>query len=172
MGRELNHGMMRYVQLVLLVATWLAVTVACDAQDTLNRSVQSLEQSMKAEGKLGVVFFYTEWCTVCHAMKHMALQNPEVRRLLDERFAFVAFDAESEVPVEFGGQVFRYRPRGVRAGIHEWALGLASVDGKINYPTLTVFNAQNEILFQHSGLLGEEALIAVLKEMAGESSDH
>ena len=172
MGRELNHGMMRHAQLVLLVATWLAITVACAAQDKLNRSVQSLEQRMKTEGKLGVVFFYTEWCTVCHAMEHTALQNPRVRRLLHEYFAFVTFDAESEVPVEFGGQVFRYWPRGVRAGIHEWALELASVDGKINYPTLTVFNAQNEILFQHSGLLGEEALIAVLKEMAGESSGH
>ena len=170
MGPELNHGMKKYAHLVLLGAAWLTGTVNGAAQDTLNRSIQSLEQRMETEGKLGVVFFYTEWCAVCHAMEHVALQHPEVRRLLDDRFAFVAFDAESEVPVEFGGQVFRYRPSGVRAGIHEWALELASIDGKITYPTLAVFNAQNEILFQHSGLLGEEALIAVLKEMAGESS--
>ena len=163
--------MMRYAHLVLLGAACLAGTVAGAAQDTLNRSIQALEQRMETEGKLGVVFFYTNWCTVCHAMEHVALQNPEVRRLLDERFAFVAFDAESEVPVEYGGQVFRYRPSGVRAGIHEWALELASVDGKINYPTLTVLNAQNEILFQHMGLLGEESLIAVLKELLGESDD-
>jgi thioredoxin-related protein len=170
MVHELNRGMMRYAHLVLLGAAWLTGSATIAAQDTFNRSIQSLEQRMETEGKLGVVFFYTEWCTVCHAMEHVALQNPEVRRLLDDRFAFVAFDAESEVPVEFGGEVFRYRPSGVRAGIHEWALESASVDGKINYPTLTVFNAQNEILFQHSGLLGEDALIAVLKEMAGESN--
>ena len=170
MGPELNHGMKKYAHLVLLGAAWLTGTVNVAAQDTLNRSIQSLEQRMETEGKLGVVFFYTEWCAVCHAMEHVALQNPEVRRLLDDRFAFVAFDAESEVPVEFGGQVFCYRPSGVRAGIHEWALELASVDGKINYPTLAVFNAQNEILFQHCGLMGEEALIAVLKEIAGESN--
>ena len=169
MGPELNHSMMRYAHLVLLGAAWLAGTVDGAAQETFNRSIQSLEQQMETEGKLGVVFFYTEWCTVCHAMEHVALQNPEVRRLLDDRFAFVAFDAESETPVEFDRQVFRYRPNGVRSGIHEWALELASVNGKINYPTLTVFNAQNEILFQHSGLLGEEALIAVLTELAGES---
>ncbi len=161
--------MMRYAHLVLLGAAWLAGTVDGAAQETFNRSIQSLEQQMETEGKLGVVFCYTEWCTVCHAMEHVALQNPEVRRLLDDRFAFVAFDAESETPVEFDRQVFRYRPNGVRSGIHEWALELASVNGKINYPTLTVFNAQNEILFQHSGLLGEEALIAVLTELAGES---
>ena len=170
MGPELNHGMMRYAHLVLLGAACLAGTVDGAAQDTFNRSIQSLEQLMETEGKLGVVFFYTEWCTVCHAMEHVALQNPEVRRLLDDRFAFVAFDAESEVPMKFSGHMFRYRPSGVRAGIHEWALELALVDGKINYPTLTVFNAQNEILFQHSGLLGEEALIGVLKKMAGESN--
>ena len=170
MGLKLNHGMKRYAHLVLLWAAWLAGSVTGAAQDTLNSSIQSLEQRMETEGKLGVVFFYTKWCTVCQAMEHVALQDPEVRRLLDDRFAFVAFDAESEVQLEFGGQVFRYRPSGVRAGIHEWALELASVDGKVNYPTLTVFNAQNEILFQHSGLLGEEALIAVLKELAGESN--
>ena len=161
---------MRYAHFALLGAAWLAGIAAGAAQDTLNRSVQSLEQRMKTESKLGVVFCYTEWCTVCHAMEHVALQNPEVRRLLDDRFAFVAFDAESKTPVEFDGQVFRYRPSGVRSGVHEWALELASVDGKINYPTLTVLNAQNEILFQHSGLLGEEALIAVLTELAGESN--
>lgn len=172
MGPELNHGLMRYAHLVLLGAALLVGTVDSAAQDTLNRSIQSLELRMETEGKLGVVFFYTEWCTVCHAMEHVALQNQEVRRLLDVHFAFVAFDAESEAPVEFGGQVFRYRPSGVRAGIHEWALALASVDGKINYPTLTVFNAQNEILFQHSGLLSEKALIAILKELAGESTGH
>ena len=170
MGPELKYDIMRYAHLVLLGAAWLAGSVTSAAQDTLNRSIQSLEQRMEAEGKLGVVFFYTEWCTVCHAMEHVALQNPEVRRLLDHRFAFVEFDAESEVPVEFGGQVFRYRPSGVRAGIHEWALALASVDGKINYPTLAVFNAQHEILFQHSGVLSQEALIAVLEELAGESN--
>ena len=170
MGSELNHGTMSYAHLSLLGAAWLAGTITGAAQDSLNRSIQSLEQRMEAEGKLGVVFFYTEWCTVCHAMEQVALQNPEVRRLLDDRFAFVAFDAESEVPVEYGGQVFRYQPSGVRAGIHEWALELASVDGKINYPTLTVFNAQNKILFQHIGLLGEESLIAVLNELTGESN--
>jgi thioredoxin-related protein len=170
MGPELKHGMMKYAHLVLLGAAWLSGIVKGAAQDSFNRSIQSLEQRMETECKLGVVFFYTEWCTVCQAMEHVALQHPEVRRLLDDRFAFAAFDAESKVPIQFGGQVFCYRPSGVRAGIHEWALELASVDGKINYPTLTVFNAQNEILFQHSGLLGEEALIAVLKEMVGESS--
>lgn len=163
--------MMRYAHLVLLGAACLAGTVTGAAQDTPNRSIQALEQRMETEGKLGVVFFYTNWCTVCHAMEHVTLQNSEVRRLLDERFAFVAFDAESEVPVQYGGQVFRYRPSGVRVGIHEWALELASVDGKINYPTLTVLNAQNEILFQHIGLLDEESLIAVLKELLGESDD-
>ena len=168
MGPELNrHEEVRALGFV--GGGRLTGTVNVAAQDTLNRSIQSLEQRMETEGKLGVVFFYTEWCAVCHAMEHVALQNPEVRRLLDDHFAFVAFDAESEVPVEFGGQVFCYRPSGVRAGIHEWALELASVDGKINHH-LAVFNAQNEILFQHCGLMGEEALIAVLKEMAGESN--
>ena len=130
MGPELKLGMMRYAHLVLLGAAWLAGSVTGAAQDTLNRSIQSLEQRMENEGKLGVVFFYTEWCTVCHAMEHVALQNPEVRRLLDDRFAFVAFDAESETPVEFDRQVFRYWPNGVRSGIHEWALELASVNGQ------------------------------------------
>ena len=55
MGPELKLGMMRYAHMVLLGAAWLAGIVAGAAQDTLNRSIQSLEQRMETEGKLGVV---------------------------------------------------------------------------------------------------------------------
>ena len=148
MGPELNHDMKRYA-LGFVGATWLAGSVTGAAQDTINRSIQSLEQRMElvASGVLlhGMVRCATPWSKAYRIRKCPLLMTASPSPLMPSprcRWNLV-------------GRCFATGRVGC-AGIHEWALELASVDGKITYPTLAVFNAQNEILFQHGGLLGEE----------------
>ncbi|HBP45098.1 MAG TPA: hypothetical protein DD635_04300 [Flavobacteriales bacterium] len=150
-------------RIFLAGAVWFTGINASLAQE-LNRSLQVVEQCIQKEDKLAVVYFYTEWCSVCHAMQQRTILNTQVQVLLEDYFAFVAFDAESREPVEYSGRVFRYQPSGPISGIHELALELASVDGKINYPTITIFNSENEILFQQNGFMGADALVAVLRQ--------
>lgn len=120
---------------------------------------------MADEGKLALAFFHADWCTICHGMRQTTLNDPRVAEMLNPHFLFLSFDAEQRESVDFAGQTFRYRPRGSDSGIHEWAMELATVDGKTHFPALTAFNSQHEIVFQHQGLLDPDALLLVLEEL-------
>ena len=120
---------------------------------------------MANEDKLALAFFHADWCTICEGMRRTTLNEPRVAEMLNAQFLFLPFDAEQRESFDFAGQTFRYRPNGSTAGMHEWAMELATVDGQIQFPTLTAFNAQHEIVFQHQGLLAPEALVVVLEEL-------
>ena len=120
---------------------------------------------MAKEDKLAVAWFHADWCTICDGMYRTTLNEPRVVEMLNAHFLFLPFDAEQRESIDFAGQTFRYRPNGSTSGIHEWAMELAMVGGQIQFPTLTAFNAQHEIVFQHQGLLGPDALMVVLEEL-------
>lgn len=120
---------------------------------------------MANEDKLAVAFFHANWCTICYGMRRTTLNESRVVEMLNAHFLFLPFDAEQRESFDFAGQTFRYRPNGSTSGMHEWAMELATVDGQVQFPTLTAFNAQHEIVFQHQGLLAPDALMVVLEEL-------
>lgn len=120
---------------------------------------------MAKEDKPAVAFFHADWCTICHGMRQTTLNEPRVVEMLNAHFLFLPFDAEQRESFDFAGQTFRYRPNGSTSGMHEWAMELATVDGQVQLPTLTAFNAQHEIVFQHQGYLAPDALVVVLEEL-------
>lgn len=125
--------------------------------------IDELHVRMVDEGKLTIAFFQTDWCSICHSMRQTTFKDPRVIEILNTHFLFIPFDAEQRQPIQYDGHTFRYRPNGSSTGMHEWAMELATVDGRVNFPTVTAFDAQHEILFQHPGLLNPDELLAVLE---------
>lgn len=125
-----------------------------------------LDSLQGAERKYVVVFIHTDWCKFCHQMKNTTFKNDSVVKVLNDRFYFVDLNAESTEDISYGGRTFKYKPSGGNTGVHELAEQLGTINGKMNYPTVSIINAKNEIVFQYGGLMKTAELLTVLAELA------
>lgn len=108
-----------------------------------------------------VVLIMTSWCKYCHAMKNTLAKDNKVAALLSEKFYTVFLDAEDKNDIFFAGRTFKHK-----AGMHELARELGTIKGKISYPTITVLNVKNEIVYQHDGFLNPRAMLFMLEKLA------
>lgn len=112
-----------------------------------------------------VVFIHTDWCRYCQMMKHTTFQNDSVIKLLNEKFYFVSFNAEERRDVTLNGHVFHYQPTGIHTGIHQLADHLATINGKLAYPTISVLTPDNKIVVQYPQFISAKDLINLLKQI-------
>lgn len=122
---------------------------------------EELKALQAREAKPVVVLIMTQWCKYCHAMQNTMLKNTRVSPLLSTKFHTVLLDAEERKDIFFAGRTFRYR-----AGINELAQQLATIKGRVSYPTLSILNSNNEIIYQHDGYLSAQAMLYTLKKIA------
>ncbi len=108
-----------------------------------------------------VVLIMTSWCKYCHAMKNTMTRDPKVAPVLNEKFYTVFLDAEDKKDIFFAGRTFKHK-----AGMHELARELGTIKGKISYPTTTVLNIKNEIIYQHDGFLSPRTMLNILEKVA------
>lgn len=129
-------------------------------------SFAQLDSLQTVEQRHVVTFIHTDWCKYCIQMKNTTLNNDTVISVLNKLFYFVDLDAESKKDISYGGHVFKFKPTGSDTGVHELAEQLGMINGKLDYPTVSVINANNEIVFQHGGLLKTKELLTVLMEIS------
>lgn len=114
-----------------------------------NNAVQwlSFEQAVeKAKTAKRPIFIdvYTDWCGWCKVMDKNTFNDPEVARLLNEKFYAVKFDAEQKEDVVFNGNTFKFVPSGAK-GYHQLAAAL--LNNQMSYPTV-VFLTENFEMIQ------------------------
>lgn len=109
-----------------------------------------------------VVLIRTDWCKYCHAMQNTMIKNPKVSQLLRNEFYTVFLNAEEKKNILFAGREFKFRN-----GVNELATELATVNGRVSYPTLCILNAKNEIIYQYDGFLSVQAFENTLKKISG-----
>lgn len=108
-----------------------------------------------------VVLIMTSWCKYCHAMKNTMTKDNKVAALLNEKFYTVFLDAEDKNDIFFAGRSFKHK-----AGLHELARELGTINGHISYPAIIVLNVKNEIIYQHDGFLNPRAMLYMLEKVA------
>ncbi len=108
-----------------------------------------------------VVLIMTSWCKYCHAMKNTMTKDNKVAVLLNEKFYTVFLDAEDKQAIFFAGRSFKHK-----AGLHELARELGTKNGQVSYPTITVLNIKNEIIYQHDGFLSPRSMLNMLEKVA------
>lgn len=124
----------------------------------LSYSFEEAYKLQEKEKKPIVVFFHTNWCKFCFAMKKNTFSNKEVIKLLNEKFYFISFDAESKKPININGQTFINK-----SGIHQIAETLASKNGTISYPSTIILSTNNTINEQINSFLSAKELRKILK---------
>lgn len=129
-------------------------------------SFAQLDSLQTVEQRPVVTFIHTDWCKYCLQMRHTTLNNDSVISVLNTLFYFIDLNAESKKDISYGGHEFTFKPTGSDTGVHELAEQLGMINGKLDYPTVSVINARNEILFQHGGVLKMNELLTVLMEIS------
>jgi thioredoxin-related protein len=104
---------------------------------------EAVERSKK-EKRLVFIDVYTDWCGWCKVMDKNTFSEPEVARILNEKFYAVKFNAEQREDVQFDGKTFKFQAYG-NGGTHELAAAL--LNNRLSYPTV-VFLDENFAMIQ------------------------
>lgn len=149
--------------LPFLLFILLISTERCYGQVTDVLTFRQVDSLQRIEKRPVVVFIHTSWCRYCQSMEHTTFRNEAVKDLLGDKFYFITLDAEEKKDIRINGQTFSYRPTGAGSGQHELAQILGQIDGKVAFPTLCFLNADNEIIYQHTGFLTAKQLEKTLR---------
>lgn len=146
---------------ILIVFLFILIMVSdLPAQNRIIKFEEIKVLNQKAPKPM-VVLIMTSWCKYCHAMKNTMTKDKNVAALLNEKFYTVFLDAEDKREITFAGRSFKHR-----AGLHDLARELGTIKGQISYPTVTVLNVQNEIIYQHDGFLSPRAMFSILEKVS------
>lgn len=93
---------------------------------------EAVEKSKTVKRKI-IIDVYTDWCGWCKVMDKNTFSDPEVAKLLNEKFYPVKFDAEQAADVQFNGTTYKFIPQGNK-GTHQLAMAL--LNNQLSYPTV------------------------------------
>lgn len=126
---------------------------------------EEAEQFAKENPKPIVIFTHTNWCKYCKIMENTTFKNAIIIKKLNDNFYFVPFDAETKRDIKFNDHVYKFKPTGTNTGIHELATALVTIDKLVVYPSLTILNSDNSILFRQHSYLSAKALSLILDKL-------
>lgn len=117
-----------------------------------------------SEEKLYFIDVYTEWCGWCKVMDKETFTDPEVIKLMSEKFHMVKFDAEQTDLVNWEGQEYIYKSGG-RKGIH----GLAPLllNNRLSYPSFAILDKNRKPIKTIVGYKKPEQLISEISRISG-----
>ena len=136
--------MMNKFWLVILFVSAFSVK----AQDHLKGAVkwmsfaEAVEKS-KTEKRKIFIDVYTDWCRFCKDMDKNTFPDPEVAKLLNEKFYAVKLDAEQTEDITFRGTTFKYVPYGNK-GVHQLAAAL--LNNQLSYPNFVFLDEEFRII--------------------------
>jgi len=95
---------------------------------------QALEKSKTEKRKIFIDVF-TDWCGWCKVMDRETFSDPEVARVLNEKFYAVKLNAETrKEDIVFNGTTFKYVETSDGRGVHQFAAAL--LQNQLSYPTV------------------------------------
>lgn len=136
---------MRLIMLFVLscgIAALMSFTRQADQQVQWMTFEEAVARSKKEKKKI-FIDVYTDWCGWCKVMDKNTFNDPEVARILNEKFYPVKFNAEQREDITFDGHTFRFVESG-RSGYHELAASL--LNNKLSYPTVVFLTEDFEMI--------------------------
>ena len=159
-----------YIHLIIILTL---IFISCKSGSEYQKSTDGsltwidIDQAAKLkndEEKLYFVDLYTKWCGWCKVMDKETFTDPEVIKLMSEKFHMVKFDAEQTNLVNWEGQEYIYKAGG-RKGIH----GLASMllKNRLSYPSFVILDKDRKPIKTIVGYKKPDQLISEISSLRG-----
>lgn len=126
--------------------TWLDIAAADDLQN--------------GEGKGYFIDVYTEWCGWCKVMDRNTFTNPEVIKVMNEKFHNIKFDAEMREQISFDGKDYQWQAGG-RNGVNTLALDL--LKGDLSFPSYVILDANKKPINIYKGYMEAESFLQLIR---------
>ena len=160
---------------LLIVVSFLLISAVMPAERALSQSVaaqssKSSSQSLiwrnydealslaKKEGKHIMVFFTTSWCVYCKKMKKDTFTDPDVMKIMKDRFVLATVDGDSKSIVHFGGKEVTEKE-------------LAQLYGVRGYPTMVFLKPAGDGIAPISGYRDAKFMVTLLDYVGSSSYD-
>ncbi|MBS1487117.1 MAG: DUF255 domain-containing protein [Bacteroidetes bacterium] len=111
-------------------------------------SFEEAVEKSKSEKRKIFIDVFTEWCGWCKVMDKNTFPDPEVAKLLNEKFYAVKFDAEQTADVNFRGTTFKFISYGNK-GVHQLAAAL--LNNQMSYPNFVFLDEEFRIIPIYQG---------------------
>jgi len=128
---------------VLLIAAMAGIPETSEGVAVKWMTFEEAIQKAKTEKRPVFIDVYTDWCGWCKVMDKNTFNDPQVSRLLNEKFYAVKFNAEQREDVVFDGHTFKFIPSG-RSGYHELAAAL--LNNQLSYPTVVFLDEEFKMI--------------------------
>lgn len=148
----------------IVYIVFFLIATFCQAQ-LKTYSFKETESLQKMNPKPLVVFIYADWCKICKMMENTTLKDKLIADKLNSGFYFVKLDGEHKKDIVYNNQKFKYKPTGSNTGVHELAEALGTINGQLAYPTTSILNSKNEIVFQYNKSLSITELNIILNKI-------
>src|SRR6187455_2873333 len=93
---------------VLLVTSMSGIPEASEGGSVKWMTFEEALQKSKKEKRPVFIDVYTDWCGWCKVMDKNTFNDPQVSKLLNEKFYAVKFNAEQTEDVVFQGTTFKF----------------------------------------------------------------
>jgi thioredoxin-related protein len=111
-------------------------------------SFEEAVEKSKTEKRKIFIDVYTDWCGWCKVMDKNTFTDPEIAKLLNEKFYPVKLDAEQPGDITFRGNTFKFVPYGNK-GVHQLAAAL--LNNQLSYPNFVFLDEEFRLVPIYSG---------------------
>ncbi|MBS1950106.1 MAG: hypothetical protein OJF59_000145 [Cytophagales bacterium] len=141
-----------FMKLILPLTILFFVAVGLRAQSSTTVvnwiSFEEAVEKSKTEKRKIFIDVFTEWCGWCKVMDKNTFPDPEVAKLLNEKYYAVKLDAEQTADINFRGTTFKFFPYGNK-GVHQLAAAL--LNNQMSYPNFVFLDEEFRIIPIYSG---------------------
>jgi thioredoxin-related protein len=140
--------MKRYITLSLFTVFAISVSLAQAPKSAEVSPVKwySFEEAVEmsnTEKRKIFIDVYTDWCGWCKVMDKNTFTDPQIAKLLNEKYYAVKFDAEQTADVVFKGTTFKFVAFGNK-GAHQLAMAL--LNNQLSYPNFVFLDEEFRIV--------------------------
>lgn len=157
---------MRFIFFLLVLLFIGTVTYSQDKIQWMD--IETAQEANKKEPRKFIVDVYTTWCGWCKKMDAGTFSNPKIVKYINENYYAVKFNAESKDSIRFNGKTYINRNPSARKSTHELA-SIASVNGRISYPTIVYIDENLGLLSQVPGYFDAKGIEPIIHFFAEEA---
>lgn len=132
-----------FALLVVMQAKAQQPEAATSAAPVKWMSFEEAVEKSKTEKRKIFIDVYTDWCGWCKVMDKNTFTDPQIAKLLNEKYYPVKFDAEQSGDITFRGTTFKFVPFGNK-GAHQLAMAL--LNNQMSYPNFVFLDEEFRIV--------------------------